>query len=424
MLRTIPVRGTRFGGRYTVSTILDRHFIHSTSPPLINDNKSSPSDEIFVSQLNSSFPLRWLRDSCQCELCVHPGTRQKLRRSTDDVVGREPLSSSSTEITAGEVCIDWIKEDGGTSHKSRYPISWLRNYATPDSRAKFHFDVSSNSFLWNRSTLQVSPSLFLDYSTLKADPSPGISQLLKFGLLFVRDVPNEATDDRDCEIRKLAGVFGRIRDTFYGESWDVKNVKNSTNIAYTNLDLGLHMDLLYFQHPPRYQILHCLRNRVEGGMSYFVDAIHTAERLRNINPEAFTLLAQTPVPYHYINDGHHMHRAHPVIQLSYFTRSVEHINYSPPFQAPLLSDTPLQFYDALKQFADLLDTEDDAFRHTLREGEAVIFDNRRVLHARTAFREKEGATTAEGEASRWLKGCYLEADDILDRWRMLSARNA
>jgi len=265
----------------------------------------------------------------------------------------------------------------------------------------------------------------LDYSILKSDPRPGIAQLLKFGLLFVRDVPHEATNDRDCELRKLVGSFGRIRDTFYGETWDVKNVKNSTNIAYTNLDLGLHMDLLYFQHPPRYQILHCLRNRVEGGTSYFVDAIHTAERLRNVNPEAFVLLAQTPVPYHYINDGHHMLRAHPVIQLSYFNPgSVEHINYSPPFQAPLFIDTPPQFYEALKQFADLLDAEEDTFRHTLREGEAVIFDNRRVLHARTEFHEKEGMLVAEGETSRWLKGCYFEADDVLDRWRILSGRNA
>jgi alpha-ketoglutarate-dependent taurine dioxygenase len=117
-----------------------------------------------------------------------------------------------------------------------------------------------------------------------------------------------------------------------------------------------------------------------------------------------------------------MHCEHAVIQLSKFDSSTEHINYSPPFQAPLLIDTSPQFYEALKQFADLLDTEEDTFRHTLREGEAVIFDNRRVLHARTEFHEKEGAAVADGETSRWLKGCYLEADDILDRWRVLSAR--
>jgi len=50
----------------------------------------------------------------------------------------------------------------------------------------------------------------------------------------------------------------------------------------------------------------------------------------------------------------------------------------------------------------------------------VIFDNRRVLHARTAFKEKEGEGAGkDGEPNRWLKGCYFEADALLDRARML-----
>lgn len=50
--------------------------------------------------------------------------------------------------------------------------------------------------------------------------------------------------DATCELRKLAETFSNIRETFYGQVWDVVNVRNSRNIAYTNLDLGLHMDLL------------------------------------------------------------------------------------------------------------------------------------------------------------------------------------
>ena len=50
--------------------------------------------------------------------------------------------------------------------------------------------------------------------------------------------------DETCELRALAAAFGRIRYTFYGHVWNVRNIKESRNIAYTNLDLGLHMDLL------------------------------------------------------------------------------------------------------------------------------------------------------------------------------------
>ena len=65
-----------------------------------------------------------------------------------------------------------------------------------------------------------------------------------YNLLFVTPVPNEKASNEECELRSLAKKFSGIRDTMYGETWDVKNVRNSRNIAYTNLFLGLHMDLM------------------------------------------------------------------------------------------------------------------------------------------------------------------------------------
>jgi alpha-ketoglutarate-dependent taurine dioxygenase len=63
------------------------------------------------------------------------------------------------------------------------------------------------------------------------------------------------------------------------------------------------------------------------------------------------------------------------------------------------------------------------FEYTLKEGDAVLFDNRRVLHARTAFADRERADTGqEREANRWLKGCYFEADAVLDRGRVLRTK--
>lgn len=71
-----------------------------------------------------------------------------------------------------------------------------------------------------------------------------IDQLVRYGILFVTGVPNQDTGDETCELRKLGESFGELRSTFYGMVWDVVNRKESKNIAYTNLDLGLHMDLL------------------------------------------------------------------------------------------------------------------------------------------------------------------------------------
>ena len=46
----------------------------------------------------------------------------------------------------------------------------------------------------------------------------------------------------------------------------------------------------------------------------------------------------------------------------------------------------------------------------------MIFDNRRVLHARTEF----VAPQAEGkEGLRWLIGCYLDESSVNDTFRIL-----
>ena len=164
----------------------------------------------------------------------------------------------------------------------------------------------------------------------------------------------------------------------------------------------------------------------------FVDSLHAARVLRNTHPNDFDTLTKTPVAFHYINDGHHLHYNHPTIELAPLPPlsspssqlEILHVNYSPPFQAPLPLSTPKEFYPALQRFAKLLNDPQNTYQYTLREGDAVLFDNRRVLHARTAFSDPESEPGKEGEGNRWLKGCYLEADALVDRMRVLRTKIA
>ncbi|KAK7692800.1 hypothetical protein QCA50_004434 [Cerrena zonata] len=365
----------------------------------------------------TTYPFRWLRDSCQCPECIHPSTRQKLHRSSDITANIHP-APDGIQVREDGVEIQW-----DTGHRSFYPSEILHNHGSPQNLRKFHKDV--DPVTWNAERIRDSKTLFVPYEEMQEKPGKlkALEQLAKYGLLLVTNVPTSETSHESCEVRTLAQMFGEIRTTFYGELWDVKNIRNSTNIAYTNLDLGYHIDLQYFNHPPRYQFLHCLRNRVQGGVSLFVDAIYAAQELREKYPEDFNLLTTIPVTFHYINDGHHLHNAHPTIELAAVSgnpaelRPIRHINYSPPFQAPLPLSTPSEFYSALKRFASLLDRPTSRFEYLLREGDAVIFDNRRVLHARTAFTDNDGE--GQMEVNRWLKGCYVEADSVFDRLRVL-----
>ncbi|KAF5350491.1 hypothetical protein D9756_008683 [Leucocoprinus leucothites] len=421
LFRTIPATLNRSHGR--IDTLIYSKRSWSSITPT--------QTGITVHALNdTTFPYTWLRDSCQSSACIHPSTKQKLHPTSDIPHDIQPASLSSSAIrlnNQGELEIKW--SDG---HKSAFSRDFLEVHSETGKLHSFHKDLTEEG--WDNKSIRRS-DLFIPYAEIgtPAGLLKGITQLGKFGLLFVTGVPNENTGNNECELKKLAEMFGEIRPTFYGLLWDVVNLKTeSKNIAYTNLELGLHMDLLYFQHPPRYQILHCLRNRVTGGTSIFVDALTVAENLRKTRLDYFNVLTKSPVAFHYINDGHHLHYEHPTLELAPLAsststspshRRIAHINYSPPFQAPLPLDTPTEFYPALKAFSELLNDPANTYEYTLREGDAVLFDNRRVLHARTAFYGKEDAEKLEeGEANRWLKGCYLEADAIMDRGRVLRKR--
>jgi len=171
---------------------------------------------------------------------------------------------------------------------------------------------------------------------------------------------------------------------------------------------------------------------VHGGTSLFVDAFAAAEALRATHPADFALLATMPVTFQYINDARHLHHARPTITLEPAAPTdggkesrVTAVSYSPPFQGPLPCDTPHEFYDALARFAALVESPATVYAHRLGEGDAVVFDNRRILHGRTAFEDRlMHGDEADGEPNRWLKGCYFEGDAMASHGRVLRARMA
>lgn len=201
----------------------------------------------------------------------------------------------------------------------------------------------------------------------------------------------------------------------------------------------------YFALPPRFQFLHSLRNRVVGGASYFVDSFAAAEKLKREAPHLYASLQANPLEYEYDNDDHYMTFQHPVLPPGSLSAHDVHtcINWSPPFQAPNVRPTkdangrfPTTpqgragaedvFYAALSAFQAALDSPEFRYEFTMQEGDIVLFDNQRVLHARTAFRDKtdeevkDGTVIVQGEPTRWLKGCYLDGSTVWDKLAVLN----
>ena len=321
----------------------------------------------------------------------------------------------------GSLSVTWVGDHTGVPHESQYTIAELHRLASlrQSMRADFN-DV--NYVLWDRETMERDVH-FIPYEEYMAQDEVllfALQQLMTHGLVFIKRIP-----DNPDAVEGIAERIGNIKHTFYGKTWDVQSVQNSKNIAYTDLNLGLHMDLLYFESPPGIQLLHCIKNSVTGGSSYFADSFRAAEMIRMNSGGAFNSLCTWPVTFHYKNDGQHYYYKRPTVVLDNYgytqRKRIAHINYSPPFQGPF--DMPImeenaarsawrQFLHSFRAFGEQIEDPANQFELRLNEGECVLFQNRRTLHARRQFDSTSG--------DRWLKGTYVDGDAFRSKFRVLS----
>lgn len=140
--------------------------------------------------------------------------------------------------------------------------------------------------------------------------------------------------------------------------------------------------------------------------------------------------------FEYKNGGQHTRWNRPTIELAALElgqvesdRTTWAVNYSPPFQGPLNYESspsnPVQqterlhaLHAALKLFATLCDSPEMQYRVQMQPGDCVVFDNRRVLHARTSFEFNDDEPKKGEERGRWLKGAYMDGDEVWSQWRV------
>jgi gamma-butyrobetaine dioxygenase len=368
-------------------------FIHQTiskSTPRNISISSSPTG-ITVPTTGTSQHVNWvwLRDHCRCEKCIHPDNRQKLHSSADIPLD---ISPKSVQVVDGKIHISWK----GTPHESIYDLDMFSPGKKPCTPK-----------LWNHGQDILKSDYKLSWQEFVETPAGfkrGLIQLYDYGLLLLHSAPTTHNS-----LLKITDKFDHAQRTFYGETFDVKSVKKSTNIAYTNLFLGLHMDLMYFEAPPGLQILHSLQNSVNGGESFFSDAFAAANKLREEDAQAYKVLCETPVKFGYLNDGHDRVFHHKTIEPGNEDEFMR-IYYAPPFQSTLSPDTPVEFYRALKKFTDFVESSEAIYETRLEAGDVAIFNNRRVLHARREFDSSSG--------DRWFEGAYVSWDDFKDKLRV------
>ncbi|SGZ30497.1 BQ5605_C048g12383 [Microbotryum silenes-dioicae] len=417
--------------------------VASLSPSSRNPNQSTTISlqRGTAPKVELELPNLFLRDASVHPSHVHPTSQQKLFRTSDIPLDAHVIGYGVHEITGEDhLVMEWSAPVHGVEPKSAKLSVTPLNLLVKALEGQSEKDIVPRAKAWDRQALlsRLKTIEYAEFVRSEQTLFDVVDAMLKDGLVFLKNVPTSEKEGQDTELKRLVTRIASVRRTWYGDLFDVKAEKSSKNIAYTNLDLGLHMDLIHFAHPPRWQFLQSLLNGgIIGGSSYFVDSYAVAMSIRSIDPSSFDVLTRELVRFEYKNEDYHTRYDRPVIELAsestLFDPIMTAINYSPPFQGPLpLPSTPnaadrlAKLHRALQLFAQQCD--DPAFRYDtqLQPGDCALFDNRRVLHARTAFEFESDKqvleTIDEQERGRWLKGAYADGDEVLSRWRVLNAK--
>ena len=114
---------------------------------------------------------------------------------------------------------------------------------------------------------------------------------------------------------EVAASFGYVRETNYGRLFDVRVEPAPGNLAFTSRAIRPHTDNPYRDPVPTVQLLHCLRAAVkgDGGDTGLVDGFAAAAAFRASDPESFGIVAETPVPFGYVDRATELRACLPLI---------------------------------------------------------------------------------------------------------------
>ncbi len=343
------------------------------------------------------YPWIWLRDHAHDAETLHPVTQQRQLYTAG--VPRD-LIGIAARIDEHTVVVTW--SDGQTAD-SVLPIAFLARYREPrTARASVDVPVS----LWDEEAISSTTPMVHHDAVMQSDA--GVREWLTatttYGFCLAVGTPPTATAT-EALLRRI----GYVRETIFGGMWEFTADLTKADTAYTNLELRPHTDGTYSHDAPGVQLLHCLQFDGTGGETTMVDAFAVAARLRSEHPQHYAVLSRIAVPGQYIGDGSHLVAARPVLRHDH-TGALVQVSFNNYDRAPFLlaEDEMLAFYDALREFDAIANEPTMQWRHVLAPGEAMLFDNWRVLHGRFAY-----------TGVRRLCGGYVNREDVESRLRQL-----
>ena len=343
----------------------------------------------------------WLWENRVDGVAINPQTREC---TIDPADLPDPSVLTAVTVAEGELRIEWT-----TAEPTVFDSGWLRHIADRRHRAPAAIPRPEP---WTTSDLSEPPTV---PGGPVADGDPGaladwLRLACRFGLARLEGLGTDET-----VLGSVVHRIGALRDTNFGYTWPVSVDPLPTSNANTPLPLPPHTDLPTRETPPGFQFLHCRENGSIGGLSTMADGYAVAEHFRDREPEVYEAL--TTLRWTFFNRSpDHDHRwSGPIIDGGAPGQPLTLRAFHPVRGFPDMdpADVP-RAYAALRRFGQVASDAEFQMAYPFRPGDLVAFDNRRILHGRTAIEP--------GGGRRVLHGAYADHDEIHSRLRVLSRR--
>lgn len=354
----------------------------------------------FITLETASGALRfhaiWLRDNAHDPETRATGNGQRLIALRD--IPADIRVETARMTGGGSVEVRFLPEKKTIS----YDVAWLEAHAYDRNRPGVRGWLATGIETWDSGLMGHVPSGDLAVLKKRGDGlRDWLGQVNRYGFGKVTGGPTE-----EGALFEVVDLFGYVRETNYGRSFDVRTKINPSNLAYTGLGLQAHTDNPYRDPVPTVQVLYCLESSAAGGENMVVDGFAAALRLRAEDPGYFDVLADHCARFEYAGEpGVCLRSRRPIIELApdgeltgirFNNRSLAAITDIP-------FDKMAIYYAAYRRLGEIIDDPSMEVSFRLNPGEGFVVDNTRVLHARKAY---------SGNGTRWLQGCYADRDGL------------
>ena len=339
----------------------------------------------------------WLRERVNGDIYVDKNTQQRLFDPTE--------LKKNVEFDKLNLTNDFLEI---TFKDGAYTKLAIRNILHEFSNTNEIKQI--NKIKWDSSLKDLNIFHFKEHLFEEKEMYEALINFYEYGFVIFKNVPTE-----NNFIVDFANSIGSIRRTNFGEFFNVKSKPNPNDLAYTSLPLAPHTDNPYRNPVPCIQMLHCIENKVSGGLSTLVDGYTVTEKLKKDFPNYYKILCEIKIRFQFIDQNIILEDWSEMIQLDE-EGQFKQVRFSPRLDfVPLIDKEKLDlYYSARKKISELYNSNQYRIEFKLLSGDLLMMDNYRLLHGRTSY------DTNEGE--RFLQGCYIDYDSTEGKLKHLKRK--